>query len=110
MYVKSSNSSFVVARAQFDRMLFLTSQRIEWKFNPSLHHILVVYGSSISKVSRSFNFHLKWQHASTATLLAISCDGDELEALTPGHFLIGHPLEALPDPTFSCHAVSLLKR
>ena len=36
-------------------------------------------------------------------LVALSCDDDGLEALTPGHFLIVRPLEALPDP-----AVSLL--
>ena len=26
---------------------------------------------------------------------------DEIEALTPDHFIIGHPLKALPDPSSS---------
>ena len=32
------------------------------------------------------------------------------EALTPGHFLIGHPLESLPDPAFSYRSISILRR
>ena len=28
---------------------------------------------------------------------SLPCDGDTIEHLTPGHFLIGRPLEALPD-------------
>ena len=37
-------------------------------------------------------------------------DDDDIEVITPGHFQIGHPLCALPDPTFSYRSVSLLKR
>ena len=33
----------------------------------------------------------------------------ELEALTPGHFLIGGPLEALLDPLTSFYSVLLLR-
>jgi hypothetical protein len=43
-------------------------------------------------------------------LVALSCNDDGLEALTPGHFLIGRPLESLPDPSFSYRKLSLLRR
>ena len=43
-------------------------------------------------------------------LAQLPCDGDTVEPLTPGHFLIGRPLEALPDSSASYRSISLLKR
>ena len=43
-------------------------------------------------------------------LVALSCDDDGVDALTPGHFLLGRPLESLLDPAFSYRPVSLLRR
>ena len=37
-------------------------------------------------------------------------DDDGIESPTPGHFLIGQPLESLPDSSFSYHSLSLLKQ
>ena len=43
-------------------------------------------------------------------LTSLTCDDDAVCALTPGHFLIGRPLESLPDPAFSYRSISLLRR
>ena len=43
-------------------------------------------------------------------LAPLQWDEDGIEALTPGHFLIGKPLESIPDPAFSYHTLSLLRR
>lgn len=43
------------------------------------------------------------------SLVPMSYNGDTVEPLTPGHFLIGRPLEALPDPSTSFQSVSLLR-
>ena len=41
-------------------------------------------------------------------LVALSQDDDGIETLTPGHFLVGRPLEALPDPTIAYCSISVL--
>ena len=43
-------------------------------------------------------------------LTAMPSEDDYIEVLTPGHFLIGKPLEALPDPSLSYRSISLLRR
>lgn len=40
----------------------------------------------------------------------VSADEDGIEVLTPGHFLIGQPLTALPDSSFECQSISILRR
>ena len=37
-------------------------------------------------------------------------DDDGVEVLTPGHFLIGHPICALPDPASSFRPITMLRR
>lgn len=43
-------------------------------------------------------------------LVPLQCDDDGVEALTPGHFLVGRPLELLHDPAVSESGSSLLEQ
>ena len=106
---------------------FCTYQRIQWKFIPerSPH-----FGGLWESTVKSMKYHLKrvtadvkltFKEFSTVIvpveaclnsrpLVALSCNDDGIEALTPGHFLIGRPLESIPDPSFSYRHLSLLCR
>ena len=42
-------------------------------------------------------------------LISLPLDDDGIGALTPGHFVIGRSLEALPDPSFSYRSLVLLR-
>ena len=43
-------------------------------------------------------------------LTQIPSEDDGMEALTPGHFLIGQPLEAIPDPVGSYRPLPIRRR
>ena len=106
---------------------FCTSQHIQWKFIPER---APNFGGLWESTVKSMKYHLKrvtanvkltYEECSTVIaqieaclnsrpLVALSCNDDGIEALTPGHFLIGRPIEALPDPSFSYRNVSLLRR
>ena len=106
---------------------FCTSQKINWKFIPErAPH----FGGLWEAAVKSFKAHLKkvtlnvrltFEEACTLMaqieaclnsrpLVALSSIDDHVDALTPGHFLIGKPLEALPDSSQSFQSVSLLRR
>ena len=106
---------------------FCSAQNIEWKFIPErAPH----FGGLWEAAVKSMKFHLKRVVSSTkftfeefTTILTqveaclnsrpltpLSCDSDSVEALTPGHFLIGKPIESLPDTSLSYHALPLLRR
>ena len=106
---------------------FCAVQNITWRFIPErTPH----FGGLWEAVVKSMKTHLKrvvgetkltFEEFSTVLcqveaclnsrpLAPLPCDGDTIEPLTPGHFLIGRPLEALPDPSTSYRSISLLKR
>ena len=106
---------------------FCSTQRIVWKFIPER---AAHFGGLWEAAVKSMKTHLKrttanvkftFEEMSTVLtqieaclnsrpLTPLPCDDEVIEVLTPGHFLIGRPLEALPDPSSSYQPVSLLRR
>lgn len=106
---------------------FCSIQNIEWRFIPEhAPHFGGLWEAAVKSMKKHLrrvvaNVKLTFEEFSTILTQIEAClnsrplvplphDDDGVEALTPGHFLIGRPLEALPDPAFSYRNVSLLKR
>ena len=106
---------------------FCSSQRIGWKFNPErAPH----FGGLWEAAVKSLKLHLKKvlgeskltfeEYYAVLTQVEACLDSrplcplpdsdDGIEALTPGHFLIGRPLEALPDSSLAYQPHSVLRR
>ena len=106
---------------------FCSTQRIQWQFIPErAPH----FGGLWEAAVKSLKTHLKrivgevkltFEELSTVLtqieaclnsrpLVAFPGSEDGIEALTPGHFLVGRPLESFPDPSFSYQSLSLLRR
>lgn len=132
------HSDFVRADAQLRRLFdasskeshdlasILAKDNTEWKFNPpSAPH----FGGKWEAV-KSTKYHLKrilkdmvltYEEMTTITtqieavlnsrpLCPLSEDVNDYSALTPGHFLIGESLTALPEPNLSMEKTSRLTR
>ena len=105
---------------------YLSDKKIIWKFIPQhAPHFGGIWEAAV----KSMKAHLKrilgdvrltYEELSTLLTQIEAClnsrpliplpnDDDGIEALTPGHFLVGKPLMALPEVT-SNNSISLLKR
>ena len=112
---------------QLDISEFCSVQNIKWRFiQESAPH----FGDLWEAAVKSMKSHLKHvignvkltfeeftmvlaqieSCLNSQPLVPLPCDDDVVEALTPGHFLIGRPLESLPDPSFSYRSLALLHR
>ena len=106
---------------------FCSSQKINWNFIPEhAPHFGGLWEAAMKSLKThlkkvTFNVKLTFEEACTLLtqieaclnsrpLVALSSNDDCVEALTPGHFLIGRPLEALPDDSNSFRSVSVLHR
>ena len=117
-----NGSNFVGARKDLKEFCaFLKDhslQHIEWSCIPER---APNSGGLWESAVKSMKYHLKRKLTfavfaqveaclNSRLLVSIPCDSDGVEMLTPAHFLIGRPLEALPDPSFSYRPISLLRR
>ena len=113
---------------QYSIMDFLTTKNITWKFIPQhAPH----FGGLWEAAVKSLKTHLRkvvgdvkltFEEMTTLLTQIEAClnsrplvplpgDDDGVEALTPGHFLIGQPLQALPDLSFThLESLSSLRR
>ena len=106
---------------------FCSSQGIEWSFIPErVPHFGGLWESAVKSMKTHLrritgDARLTFEELSTILtqveaclnsrpLTPLPCEGDGIEALTPGHFLIGRPLESLPDPPASFQQISLQRR
>ncbi|XP_039310755.1 uncharacterized protein LOC105197317 [Solenopsis invicta] len=105
----------------------LAEEGVEWHFNPpAAPH----FGGLWEAAVKAFKYHLRrvigestLTYEEMATFLAeveaclnsrplqaLSDDVDELDVLTPGHFLVGAPLKAIPEPALTGISPSKLTR
>ena len=106
---------------------FCSSQGIQWTHIPEhAPHFGGLWKSAVKSTKTHLkrilgNVKLTFEEFSTTlsqieaclnsqSLIPIPSDEDGIEALTPGHFLVGRPLEAFPDPPSSFRSLSTLRR
>ncbi|XP_070519740.1 uncharacterized protein [Cardiocondyla obscurior] len=119
---------FAASHREAQRMAHLVAgDKIRWRFNPPA---ALNFGGLWEAAVKSAKHHLRrligenrltFEEMSTLLaqiesclnsrpLAALSDDPADLTALTPGHFLIGEPLLAIPEPSLSPEPASRLSR
>ena len=107
---------------------FLSIKNVTWKFiPPQAPHFGGLWEAAVKSMKTHLrkivgNIKLTFEELSTLLtqieaclnsrpLVPLPSDDDGIEALTPGHFLIGRPLQALPDDSFTySDSISSLRR
>ena len=110
------------------RAKFCNSINVEWRFIPEKAPYFSGLWESTVKTTKIHlarvvgSVKLTFEEFSTILAQVEAClnsrpltpvsvaDDDGIEVLTPGHFSVGKPLTAVPDPSFSYRSVSLLRR
>ena len=106
---------------------FCAKQHINWRFTPEhAPHFGGLWEAAVKSFKHHFrrvvgSVRLTFEELTTMLTQVEAClnsrpltpipyPEEGLEALTPGHFLTGTPLEALPDPPASFRPIPLLRR
>ena len=107
---------------------FCAMQGIKWEFIPErAPHFGGLWEATVKSFKRHFSrvvgeVKLTFEEATTVLAQIEAClnsrpltplpsaEDKGIEVLTPGHFLIGRPIEALPDPSETSQSFTLLKR
>jgi len=94
----------------------LANEGVKWHFNPPAaphfgglweaavkavkHHLRRVIGETTLTFEEMSTFLAEVEAClNSRPMQALTDDADDLDALTPGHFLVGAPLGAVPEPT-----------
>ncbi|XP_011696370.1 PREDICTED: uncharacterized protein LOC105455031 [Wasmannia auropunctata] len=105
----------------------LGAEGVQWRFNPpaalhfggiweaavksTKHHLRRVIGDTTLTYEELSTFLAQVEAClNSRPLLALSDDPEDLAALTPGHFLVGAALNAIPEPTLAKEPTSRLSR
>ena len=107
---------------------FCTTQKIRWEFIPErAPHFGGLWEAAVKSLKKHLSrivgtVKLTFEEMTTVLtqieaclnsrpLTCLPCDDDDgIQVLTPGHFLIGRPLEALANPGIEYRSLTLLKR
>lgn len=104
----------------------LTAENTQWHFNPPgapsfggiweagvksvKHHLRRVIGMSLLTFEELYTSLTQIEAIlNSRPISPLSDDADDYQALTPGHFLIGEPMNTVPDPTVNT-PISPLRR
>ena len=119
--------SFLRKRETEDSItLFCGAEGIDWSYIPEkAPHFGGLWEAAVKSTKRHLarilgETKLSFEELSTVLtqieaclnsrpLTPLPCEED-IQVLTPGHFLIGKPLQAIPDPPSSSHSVTTLRR
>ena len=106
---------------------FCAQQSVQWQFIPEhAPHFGGLWEAAVKSFKHHLhrivgNVRLTFEEMTTVLaqieaclnsrpLVSLPPDDDGIDALTPGHFLVGRPLTALPDPALAFRSMSILSR